>query len=107
MTEPDETATRDAVRRAHDADPEPLGYDVDAGLTDVYARAAEPPFGLTRRQFEVAQLAAAGLTDRQIAVLLSLSRLAVLAHLRKVYEKLDVTTSADIGRALALHARHH
>ncbi|MEV6908394.1 DUF742 domain-containing protein [Amycolatopsis sp. NPDC051071] len=44
MTEPDDT-TRDLVRRAHQADPQPPDFDVAAGLADLRARAAlDTPF---------------------------------------------------------------
>ncbi|MFC0543409.1 helix-turn-helix domain-containing protein [Kutzneria chonburiensis] len=105
MTEPDETAARDAVRHAHETDPEPVGFDVDAGLADVYTRAANPPFGLTRRELDVATLAAAGRTAVQIADQLSLSRQSVSRLLRRAYAKLGVTSRTDVGRALEPRAR--
>ena len=56
--------------------------------------AAFAPLGagdpLSRREREVAELAARGASDREIAAKLSLSIRTVNAHLRSVYEKLDV-----------------
>jgi len=53
-----------------------------------------PPLGivdpLSRREREVAELAARGASDREIAARLSLSVRTVNAHLRSVYGKLDV-----------------
>ena len=51
-----------------------------------------PPFGaLTEREVEVLKLVAQGLTNAQIAQQLVLSPLTVNAHLRSIYNKLDVT----------------
>ncbi|HUS60877.1 MAG TPA: tetratricopeptide repeat protein, partial [Acidimicrobiales bacterium] len=54
--------------------------------------------GLTAAEREVAALAAAGRTNRAIALELSMSRFTVDTHLRHVYRKLDVTGRVQLAR---------
>jgi DNA-binding NarL/FixJ family response regulator len=67
--------------------------------------AAFPPLGigdpLTRREREVAELAARGASDREIAARLSLSVRTVNAHLRAVYGKLEVEGRGALRALLA------
>jgi DNA-binding CsgD family transcriptional regulator len=64
-----------------------------------------PPLGigdpLTRREREVAELAARGASDREIAARLSLSVRTVNAHLRAVYGKLEVEGRGALRALLA------
>ncbi len=53
---------------------------------------------LTEREIEVLKLVAQGLTNAQIANQLFLSPLTINAHLRSIFNKLDVTT-----RTAAVH----
>ena len=57
---------------------------------------------LTAQQREVAGLAAAGLTNRQIADRLFISPRTVAAHLRAIFGKLDVRSRAAIFDALEM-----
>ncbi|MBF6612799.1 MAG: tetratricopeptide repeat protein [Chloroflexi bacterium] len=59
-----------------------------------------PPFavGLTRREMEVLNLVASGLTDAQIANELSVSPRTVQAHLYSIYNKIGVTTRSAATR---------
>ena len=52
---------------------------------------------LTRREREIATLAAKGATDREIASALGVSIRTVQAHLSKVYAKLDVGGRSELG----------
>ena len=62
------------------------------------ASAHEP---LTSQEREIAMLAAAGLTNKEIAGRLYLSHRTVGAHLHRVYRKLGVTTRVALRDALA------
>ena len=46
--------------------------------------------GLTNREYEIAMLAAEGLRNNEIAEMLFVSENTVRAHLRTVYQKLDI-----------------
>ena len=56
------------------------------------------PGALTRREREVAQLAAKGQTARQIADALFVGERTVEAHLASVYSKLGITSKVDLAR---------
>ena len=53
--------------------------------------------GLTSRQLEVAQLVTAGKTNREIAARLFLSQKGVESHLRRIFDKLDVSSRAALA----------
>ncbi len=57
--------------------------------------------GLTPQENEVVTLAAAGLTDNQIAQRLQLSRRTVDSHLYRAFAKLKISNRAALGAALA------
>ncbi|MEV4167934.1 LuxR C-terminal-related transcriptional regulator [Nonomuraea sp. NPDC049709] len=57
---------------------------------------------LTPRQREIVQLAAAGLTNRQIADRLTLSTRTAANHLQAAYDKLGVNDRTQVGRLLAV-----
>ena len=67
---------------------------------------APGPLSLTPQERETAELAAAGLTNRQIADRLLLSHRTVAAHLRQTYRKLAITSRGALGDALDPQARH-
>jgi DNA-binding CsgD family transcriptional regulator len=56
---------------------------------------------LTPQEREIAQLAAAGLTNKQIGQRLFLSPRTVGGHLHRLFPKLDVTTRAALRDALS------
>jgi DNA-binding CsgD family transcriptional regulator len=62
---------------------------------------------LTRREREVAGLAAAGASSREIAAKLFVSVRTVDNHLQSVYSKLGVTGRDELEGALRVPARHH
>ncbi|MEX5710996.1 helix-turn-helix transcriptional regulator [Parafrankia sp. FMc6] len=55
---------------------------------------------LSTRERQVAELVAAGQTNRQIAAALFVSEKTVESHLTKVLAKLGVPTRAGVGSAL-------
>ena len=59
------------------------------------------PGSLTPQQLQIATLAAAGLTNKQIGERLYLSPRTVATHLHQLFPKLGVTTRAALGDALA------
>lgn len=65
--------------------------------------ADENPNGLTRREIEVLQLIADGLTDAQVADRLVLSTRTVQAHLRSIYSKLNIATRSAATRYAIEH----
>jgi DNA-binding NarL/FixJ family response regulator len=56
------------------------------------------PDGLSERELEVLRLVAQGLTNTKIAEQLVLSPLTVNAHLRSIFNKLDVTSRTAAAR---------
>jgi DNA-binding CsgD family transcriptional regulator len=53
------------------------------------------PYGLTVRQREIMEQLVAGKVEREVAVVLGLSYHTVHTHVRKAYEKLDVSSRAQ------------
>jgi DNA-binding CsgD family transcriptional regulator len=68
-------------------------------LTDATACGGEPA-GLTAKEYEVAQLAARGLTNKQIGAELFLSPRTVGTYLYRAYPKLGISTRAALRDAL-------
>jgi len=58
------------------------------------------PFGLTEREREIAQLAADGMRNHEIAEALFVSENTVRAHLRAIYQKLDIDRRAKLVKVL-------
>ena len=61
---------------------------------------APQPVALTKREREVATLAARGLTSREIAETIVVSTRTVENHLQRAYEKLGVRGRAELAEAL-------
>ena len=53
-------------------------------------------FGLTKREYEVAQLAAQDLTNPQIAAALSIARDTVKMHMKNIYKKTKVSSRHEL-----------
>jgi DNA-binding CsgD family transcriptional regulator len=70
--------------------------DRPAGSSD-RGRPVDPWFPLSAREFEVAQLVAAGLTNRQIAGQLVLAPKTILAHIEHILTKLGAPRRAEIA----------
>ncbi|WP_219724409.1 response regulator transcription factor [Glutamicibacter arilaitensis] len=98
-------------RTSHDTTPSAEQVD-ELLLTEILARVRqdleaagrEPLAGqnelrelLTEREYEIAQLAHTGLNNREIAAALFLSRRTVEGHLYRAFQKLNVTTRAELA----------
>ena len=59
-----------------------------------------PLAALTAREREIAELVAAGRTNREVAEQLVLSARTIEAHLRNVYGKLGVRSRVELTRAV-------
>jgi DNA-binding NarL/FixJ family response regulator len=70
-----------------------------AGQPRPCADSADYP-GLTPQELEIAQLAAAGLSNKQIAGRLYLSHRTVGCHLYRIFPKLGITSRAALSAAL-------
>ena len=61
---------------------------------------ARAPDGLTATELQIAQLAADGLSNPEIAAQAFVSRKTVEANLARVYRKLGISSRAQLARAL-------
>jgi DNA-binding NarL/FixJ family response regulator len=76
----------------------PWAGTVRAELRRVATRGA--PGGLTPTERRIAELAASGLSNTQIAAQAFVSRKTVEANLARAYRKLEIASRAELGRAL-------
>ncbi|WP_432542636.1 SpoIIE family protein phosphatase [Kineococcus sp. SYSU DK002] len=72
-----------------------------AGVAPAAPGRADAADLLTPQEFQIAQLAASGLTNKEIADRVYLSHRTVAAHLYKVFPKLGITHRAQLRDALA------
>ena len=77
---------------------DPWADRVDEELKRVAVRRA--PETLSATELRIAQLAASGMTNAEIAAQAFVSRKTVEANLARVYRKLDISSRAQLGRAL-------
>lgn len=78
----------------------PLDVIVDSAVSDADRLPPAKPQGpmpLTRRESEIAALAAGGLTSGQIAERLVISRRTVDAHINHIYAKLGISSRAQLA----------
>ncbi|MEA2619023.1 MAG: hypothetical protein QOE72_4806 [Chloroflexota bacterium] len=102
---------RRAVDAAHRAGARPLA---DRAETELRATGARPRRvlltgleALTASELRIAELAAQGLTNRQIAQHLFVTARTVEGHLTNVFTKLDVSTRIELSGALGTAATPH
>lgn len=84
---------------------EAVGYALAerSGAPAPRAPAAAPPAVLTRRQWEIAQLIARGLTSRRIAAELTLSEHTVNTHVARILARLNLHSRAQLVAWLTGH----
>ncbi|MGY2074306.1 LuxR C-terminal-related transcriptional regulator [Blastococcus sp. SYSU DS0828] len=70
------------------------------GTPDAAPRRGAPPTELTTQERRIAELAAEGLTNREIAARTALSPRTVATHLARVFPKLDIAHRAQLRDAL-------
>ncbi|MEU8614847.1 helix-turn-helix transcriptional regulator, partial [Actinoplanes sp. NPDC048791] len=56
--------------------------------------------GLTPQELQIAELAAAGLSNREIGERLFLSHRTISTHLYRIFPKLGITSRTELNRAL-------
>jgi len=100
-------ASRDDIRRALEsaaaghAHLDPAAAATVLGVATTTPRATtEPPDGLTSREVEVLRLIAAGRSNKEIAAELELSVRTVENHLQRTYEKLGISSRAELQSGL-------
>ncbi|MBP2326577.1 putative ATPase/DNA-binding CsgD family transcriptional regulator [Kibdelosporangium banguiense] len=84
-----------------------LGQAITCALDEAAATTTEPPVGkpaLTRREHEVAQLVARGLSNRMIADSLVISPRTVDGHLEHILAKLGFTSRSQVAAWVTEHA---
>ena len=100
---------RRAVDAAHHAGARPLAERAETELRATGARPRRVLLtgleALTASERRIAELAAQGLTNRQIAQNLFITARTVEGHLTHVFAKLDVRTRIELSRALGTTAR--
>ena len=76
--------------------PGPQGVDVDAAGDPVAAGGEAVPGLLTRREREIAELVASGLSNREIATRLFISKRTVDAHVEHIFGKLEISSRVQL-----------
>jgi DNA-binding CsgD family transcriptional regulator len=79
---------------------EPWADRARAELGRIDGRAPSNDFGLTPTERQVAELVAAGLSNREVAERLFITVRTVESNLTRVYQKLDVRSRTQLSRAL-------
>ncbi len=101
---------RQAVDAAHRAPARPLATLAETELRATGARPRRVLLpgleALTASERRIAELAADGLTNRQIAQNLLITARTVEGHLTNVFTKLDVRTRAELPEALETTTTH-
>ncbi|MHB9849155.1 AAA family ATPase [Streptomyces krungchingensis] len=76
-----------------------------AGVSTAESHASQPL--LTAQELHIAQLAATGLSNKEIGDRLHLSHRTIATHLYKLYPKLGITSRAALAEALQNLTNHH
>jgi DNA-binding NarL/FixJ family response regulator len=102
-------ASRSDIQRAVEsaaaghAQLDPAAHAAVLGAASARLKPADPPSDLTRRELEVLQLIATGLSNKEIAQQLFLTEATVKTHVNRIFAK---TKSRDRAQAVAFAHRH-
>ncbi|MGN9913883.1 LuxR C-terminal-related transcriptional regulator [Phytohabitans sp. LJ34] len=100
-----ESLLRQVLRQAEQFGAEPLRETARKELERLAQRPDNGPLAvLTRRERQVAELVAAGSTNRQIAGELHLSVKTVERHLARIFTRLDISSRAKLAAMIATEA---
>jgi len=86
-------AARDASRVANKL----RDFGVRRGVTRPVQRSGNEPHGLTNMEFAVAELVSQGHTNNEVGRQLFISRHTVAFHLKKVYQKMSITSRVELA----------
>jgi predicted ATPase/DNA-binding CsgD family transcriptional regulator len=89
-----DTVVRDAAHEAGEAGPRDGDTDVTAGAGAATAGTAASL--LTRREREIAELVASGLSNREVATRLFISKRTVDAHVEHIFGKLEISSRVQL-----------
>lgn len=96
-------AARDASRVANKL----RNYGVRRGVIRTVEREGHLPHGLTNTEFAVAELVSQGYTNNEVGRQLFISRHTVAFHLKKVYQKMSLTSRVELAASWkAMQWRH-
>ncbi|WP_410663160.1 AAA family ATPase [Amycolatopsis sp. lyj-84] len=99
---------REAARSSRHCGARPLARRAAEALRDArasMATAKDNEHGLTKQEYRVAVMASQGLTNREIAEALHLTRRTVELHLSGAYRKLGITGRTELSTALGRSQR--
>lgn len=105
LREPDAAATLNEALATFDGLGTPVWAERARSARDELRSAASAPAALTAAELRIAELAAAGLTNRDVAGELFLSAKTVEATLARVYRKLGIHSRAELTRTMGQRGR--
>ncbi len=105
LREPDAAATLNEALAAFEALGTPVWAERARTSRDELRSATSAPAALTAAELRIAELAAAGLTNRDVAGELFLSAKTVEATLARVYRKLGIHSRAELTRVMGQPGR--
>jgi non-specific serine/threonine protein kinase len=91
-----DAVVREAAQEAGEAGPRGGDADVTAGTGAGAATAGTAAALLTRREREIAELVASGLSNREVATRLFISKRTVDAHVEHIFGKLEISSRVQL-----------
>lgn len=105
LRDPQAASTLNEALATFEATGTPVWAERAETSRDELRSAASRPDALTAAELRIAELAAAGLTNRDVAGELFLSAKTVEATLARVYRKLDIRSRAELTRVMGQSGR--